>query len=1203
MRKSIYVALLASLSLAVTSVTAEDDIVARDWDLLPVRSAEGVAFPDASAVWGKWHFWNGQWWARHLLQPEAKGPSWDPPKSGFVESKWRDYRGAWLRADRTIPRDWQGGRVRLVQDGIRGCKVKLFVNRKEVAVLESPAGECDLSQALKYGQENEFLMLLDGGKSGAFKLDKNPPKLIATAAVAVEDVFANTSWRERRLTVETEIVVPKACKGVVSAEVLDADGKKVKSVKETFDLKAGGNLVKPSVKWEDPITWELGRGYLYTLRTSVEIDGRSYPYRDVRFGFREIWREGRKIFMNGHEQKFRVTYNFGCNRFGAKMLTNIGYNTIQFAHRVELDPTLDEEDLLFFSQNGIGAIEPMCAFDWNTKGPLLKPGEEREKFKEHQRKNLRRYRNWPCIVMMYMGVNAYLPQWSYDAQYLGCGDENGFAKMMEDLVASAKKTNPNVLYYSHSDGSTGELASANLYFNWVPMQEREDWPSRWAEEGRFPFQAAEFGHPYELSWFRGGRDLVTELCAIYYGDKAYETEPYRLARNHKAGIWLGRVQHPMTRELQQEFAWRVTRAWRTFGINGGIVWFNLDTGFGMPGWPMEKVWDGYPQPAYNFFKSEAEVPKGRPDWALPYWDIYAKGNQDFLGWIAGSPRITDRRHAYYAGEQVVKRSVMLWDRFDTRAFSCEWKATLSGKEIARGSDSAKLVSNVPHFAEIAFVAPSVGRKTSGTIEAVFRDSSGKEISRDSLAFEVCPPAPRSLQKSSPLRRTLAVYDPANEICDALKSVGFDDFRKVASPKDAKGSDALVIAPYSLKSAAELPREAVAKGMRVLVFSQSAEFYRQTGFDVEDVAPRRLFARDLVSRYYRGLSDSDLGDWYGQPRTDQTQKYGSEPFGHLAQKGNHGPRWNYNMALGGLVIRTPDVVGYLPAIEGEFDGNYSGVLRQCIGSGEVIWTTLSPFGRFATNELKGAPVRDPAAERTAIAMLADLLWGESVGAMRKVRPFGAYAKRLADEVGCAVGDGKSAAGESLLLVGPDADISAAKLLSAAQSGANVMVMGNAKLAKELGLKVESRASSPSGGVFRVNHDRKNPDLRAIGTNLLHFRDAYEYDPLVGGTGWTVDAEGMFAAKTLKNGAKIYVTQYETFKLEDRIATEKECFRFGKIESVTDKQRKDNLRKCDVTFERARQFAARLLTNLGASGKNENLYRGLTAEIDPYVYNYW
>jgi len=1185
------------------------------------------AMPDpASDQWGEWTYWTGEWWVYDIFNKDSMGGMWNPPESGSFRHAPTAYNNIWLKARKVVPNGWQGGGKIVFEMGkwsLKNCDVVLFINGKRVGAVYRPVGTLDITSFVKEG-ENEFLMLMtsvgyqvpdpknpkrglykDDAKHHAFRPGNDPPCLIVTPPVAIQDVFANTSWREHKLTVEADLAVLKPAKAALAAEVVDADGKVVKTVRGDFDLKAGSNLVKPSVAWSDPITWELGRGYLYTLRTRVTMGGRTFAAPDVKFGFREVWREGRRIFMNGHEQKFRVSYPFGCNSFGAKFLTLVGYNTVIYPRVTGADPTLSEKDLRYLSENGIGAIKPTAAFDAKRLGTLLKPGEKREAFKRQLAANLKRYRNWPCLVMLYMGANAHHPHEAQEAANLGADGTDDFAKMMGDLVDAAKTTNPNVLFYSHSDGNAAEVASANLFFNWVPMQEREDWPSRWAEQGNLPFQATEFGHPYEMSWYRGGRDLVTELCAIYYGDRAYETEPYSIARNHKSGLWLGRVQHPMTRELQGDFAARVTRAWRTFGVNGGFVWFNHDTGFGRPDWTMEKVTEGYPGGVYDFFKTEEDIPTGRPEWALPYWDIYAKNNQDFLGWIAGSPRITDRRHAYYAGEKVVKRDVMLWDRFDRRTFSSEWKATLGGKEIAKGVHKADLVSNVPDFGEIAFEAPSVKEKTSGTIEAVYRDAAGKEIARDSVAFEVCP---RGMENGKLKMENggVALFDPADEIGGALKELGVGGFRKVASPAEAKGASALVVAPYALKGAKELPLALVKEGLRVLVFSQPTALYQQLGFDVEDVAPRQLFLRDFAAAGYRGLDDGDLRDWYGQPRTDQKEKYGVEPYGHLTDKKDHGPRWNYNMALGGLVLRTPDVVGYLPVVEGEFDGNYSGVLRQRVGKGEIVWTTLSPFGRFGTNELKGAPVRDAAAERTGVAMLADLLGeGGKAASPRPVMPLGAYAKRLAEEVGAVIGGQQADDGKGgVLLAGPDADVSGKELLARAEKGANVLVMGNDRIAKELGLTVETRVSTPSGGVWRVAHDKRNPDLRAIGANLLHFRDFYEYDPLVGGEGWKIDAEGMFAAKTLANGAKIYVTQYETFKLEDKIAQEKECFRRGKIQPVSGRLREDHQRKCDLSFERARQFAARLLTNLGAEGREgATLYRGLTEEIDPYVFNYW
>ena len=554
--------LAALLALASLSAFAEPirEKIEKHWDAIPVDN-QSETIPDSpDEMWGKWHFWNGQWWAVTMFQKESLGPSWDRPMKGYG-NHWDSPKAVWMRVKRLVPREWHddGSRLVVEQNGIKGCDVTFFVNRKKIGVIKSPSGSLDITDAVKYGLENEFHMLLKG--NGRFRLEKDPPMFIVKPPVSVDDVFADTSWREKKLTVETTVTTSKKGKAEVLAEVVDADGKVVKKVSGKFDLEKGENVLKPSVAWADPITWELGRGYMYTLRTTVKIDKKPYKYRDVRFGFREIWREKKKIFMNGHEQKFRVTYNFGCNKYGAKFLQGIGYNCVQFAHQVALDPCIGDDMLEYLSENGISAIVPTCAFDWNTKVPLLKPGEKREEFKRIQAKNLRRYRNWPCVAMVYMGVNCYLPQWSYEAKYLGCGDNSDFAKMMTDLVASAKKTNPNVLYFSHSDGSTGEIASANLYFNWVPLQERVEWPSAWAgETGKFPFQACEFGHPYQYSWYQDKRDLVTELLAIYYGEEAYRTEPAKISDRHVEALYIRRLQHPLLWRFTDDFVTRLTRA-------------------------------------------------------------------------------------------------------------------------------------------------------------------------------------------------------------------------------------------------------------------------------------------------------------------------------------------------------------------------------------------------------------------------------------------------------------------------------------------------------------------------------------------------------------------------------------------------------------------------------------------------------------------
>ncbi len=1180
--KNCFVLVIALCMLGVASAEPVREMIAKHWEAIPAAEASETIPSVPAEKWGKWNFWNGQWWARTMFQKEAQGPSWTPPPAGCDKS-WSDWKCVWLKARRKVSGEWSGRKVVIEQSAIRGCTVGVFVNGNFIGEIKAPAGSLDVSKALKFGRENEFCLRLSG-KNRDFKLEKDPPMFVVKDSVSVDDVFACTSWREKKLTVEITVTSDRKGTAEVGAEVLDADGKVVKRLSGRYDVVPGENVFKPSVVWPDPVTWELGRGYMYTLKTSVKINGKSCPYKDVKFGFREIWREGKKIFMNGHEQKFRVTYNFACNRFGAKFLQGIGYNCIQFAHRTELDPQMDEKMLEYLSANGISAIIPTTAFDWNTKNPLLKPGEKREEFKRLQAKNLRRYRNWPCVAMVYMGVNCYLPQWSYEAKYLGCGDRSDFGKMMADLTAAAKKTNPNVLYFSHSDGSTGEIASANLYFNWVPLQERIEWPSAWAgETGKFPFQACEFGHPYQMSWYQDGRDLVTEHLAAYYGEEAYLKEPETISDRHVESLYIRRLQHPLLWRFTDDFVTRLTQAWRTYGINAGIVWFNLDYGFGMPGWTLEGIYNKY-NPVYNFFKSEADVPKGRPEWAFPSWDIYRKTNLDFLGWIGGGGSFTDRCHAYRSEAMIEKQCIFIWDGFDSRAFSAKWKALINGNEIATGDIRRKLKSNIPAFAPISFKAPKVVKKAKGRIIATFFDQKGEKLSEDAFDFEVYPEACVSWKKAP----HFALYDPTGKMAEKLKSRGIDKFKIVQSPMEAV-SGFLVIAEDSLGKDGfkALPMDAVEKGLRILVLRQSSEAWKAFGFEVQDRASRTLFLRDTQSAALNGIDDDCLRDWSG-----------ASPELRVRHP-RHEPRRTGNMALAALQLKTPSMVGYRPQIEGEFDMNYSALLDYSCGKGSVKFCTLDFFNRGAS---------DAAVERTFNAVFADFFAQGGAkstsgpAAQRHIVASGEEAKRIAAEMGAAVKPGDKSGKGDLLLVGADSPLSPGEILAAAKRGANVLVVANDAAAKGLGLSVTPRRGE---GIYRVEFDRSNPLLRGVGQNVLRWRDRLKA-PVLSGGGWTVDADGLIASKTLANGAVIAVTTFSPYAIERGITSDRVLVVDGKprANAIGEKNLADCRRRADISFERSRQLVARLLTNLGAApGKPKNLYSGLVRPLDPYFYTYW
>lgn len=95
----------------------------------------------------------------------------------------------------------------------------LELNGKKVGEILRPAGDIDVSEAVRYGEENEFAWMLTRFGAEARKgqtlwadMDhRNPPgltrapELTVTPWTRITDVFCNPSWREKRLRVEIEV--------------------------------------------------------------------------------------------------------------------------------------------------------------------------------------------------------------------------------------------------------------------------------------------------------------------------------------------------------------------------------------------------------------------------------------------------------------------------------------------------------------------------------------------------------------------------------------------------------------------------------------------------------------------------------------------------------------------------------------------------------------------------------------------------------------------------------------------------------------------------------------------------------------------------------------------------------------------------------------------------------------------------------------
>ena len=792
-------------------------------------SGPDLRFPaDTPDRWGTFEFEKTGWWLKGpLWEQKREGYSFKKPKNGSDAS----FGSLWVKKTVDIPAAWKGTMVTMEFGSMTDGAAIVFVNRRRVGYTRGAVDTLIVSPALKYGAPNEVLIFLTckgwgipenmkgvvakqynpKAGAGALNFDGKAPTLVSGARTRILDVFANTSWRRHTLTVETEVLSEREQKAVLTVVVKDADGNVVHKKNFKENLCAGISHLRPEIPWKDPITWELGRGYLYTMEVTIDGSERKKAvYGPFTFGFREVWVDGKDIYMNGHRQSFRTVYHHHNNSaYGADFLRRIGYNTIHYSHQLQKDPQLDAKYLHTLSEMGMGFIAPAPNILYPEQGTFMKEPARLEAYGMLMMANLRRNRNEPCIVMYYTGVNNCVPNWEQRPDWLAAGSPDRTmdrTKLARRAAKVGHLCNPNVLFFSHGDGNwAGDIASHNLYMNFIPMQEREDFWSAWATHGKIPWQGSEFGQPYERSWDMGpGVPSVPEFLAEYYGDEAIErTAPLQKSVNFIKGYPDYPLEaHPMFWEFTSNLVWRVNRAYRADGGQGGLVWFYLK-GFGNWG---DRVYEDFlyyhpketdmGRPLHQF----KDFVQGEPRWLWPSYYVYQLGNHDFLGYIGGWPRHTNPVHDYFPGDRVERQIVMMWDRYDERTFSCEWTAALGGGRIAGGTVRRRLECNVVAGEKIGFDAPEVAERTSGTISAVFRDDAGREVFRDEIPFEVTPRPVKIPEGTFP---AFAVLDPTNSLPSWLDDLGVTGYRRISSFEDLK--EASVQIRYNSKIAAEYLR--------------------------------------------------------------------------------------------------------------------------------------------------------------------------------------------------------------------------------------------------------------------------------------------------------------------------------------------------------------------------------------------------------------
>ena len=207
-----------------------------------------------------------------------------------------------------------------------------------------------------------------------------------------------------------------------------ASGNRMKlSVRNTI-YDAAGKIVAKSkgdqeqkLQVKNPHLWDIGKGYLYTVKSELILNGKVVDVATTTTGFRDVKFDARKgFFLNGRNIKLNGVcehHDFGC--LGAAVnedamhrkltiLRNMGVNAIRSSHNPPAPELLNMCD-------SMGILVMDESFDmWRRK---KSNGDYARFFDEWHKRDLsdlvKRDRNHPSIIMWSIG-NEIPEQWSQE---------------------------------------------------------------------------------------------------------------------------------------------------------------------------------------------------------------------------------------------------------------------------------------------------------------------------------------------------------------------------------------------------------------------------------------------------------------------------------------------------------------------------------------------------------------------------------------------------------------------------------------------------------------------------------------------------------------------------------------------------------------------------------------------------------------------
>jgi beta-galactosidase len=421
------------------------------------------------------------------------------------------------------------------------------------------------------------------------------------------------------------------------------------------------------------------------------------------------------------------------------------------------------------------------------------------------------------------------------------------------------------------------------------------------------------------------------------------------------------------------------------------------------------------------------------------------------------------------------------------------------------------------------------------------------VTVDTLALSVFP----QIQKLPAITK-VAVFDPVGKTTAWLKTLGAQTQTWVKG--NSQLTQLLIIGREALKPGDALPytEQDLANGLHVIVMEQKPEVWKGMGFETTEAMPRYTYIRDHSSLVLKGIADEDMINWRGTPDLLPEGKPALD-YDML-----HAPKWTNTHAVASVALKTPEIIGFTPLLQTEFDMAYSSLLEFKYGKGKVTYCTLDITDRVGSDPVASLLAKNLIASQTTVVVAQNVVYYS-----------GDRGAKLLSKLGVVAKPTNAPAANGIWVIGSDATVSQTEIANFLAKGGTALYLPQTaqKLAAQ-GFVVNSKS------IYKIQQPGENELLRGIGPNMLRWRDALDvtaFNNTGQPAGTKVYDDGIIMECKTGKGRQVWL-QVSPEMLENRYPDSRE-----KKEAI------------QLSVIRLNQLLAQLLTNLGACPTKETAQR--------------